>query len=104
MTDYIAEEVIITVDTALRNGLVAWNHTPSGGERVSSFKGFARNFIHNVSVGMPILLVALVYVTRAKPHLSVEEDDWAYERVFLGALITAAKVYCPAYPGELPTS
>jgi hypothetical protein len=49
---------------------------------------------------MPILLVALVYLTRAKPHLHIETEDWACERVFLGALMTASKVCPSAYPRD----
>lgn len=47
-----------------------------------------------VTVG--VLLVALVYIERAKPHLTIETMDWAHERVFLGALILASKV-CQVY-------
>ena len=41
---------------------------------------------------MGVLLVALVYIERSKPHLTIATEDWARERVFLGALILAAKV------------
>ncbi|KAJ7869475.1 hypothetical protein B0H14DRAFT_2727316 [Mycena olivaceomarginata] len=42
-------------------------------------------------VGMPTLLVAVVYVGRAKCHLKIALEQWALERVFLGALIVASK-------------
>ncbi|KAF7341095.1 Cyclin N-terminal domain-containing protein [Mycena venus] len=37
------------------------------------------------------LLVSLVYIHRARPHLSIALEEWALERVFLGALIVASK-------------
>ena len=46
---------------------------------------------------MPTLLVALVYVQRAKPHLHIGLEQWALERVFLGALIVASKVCCGVF-------
>jgi hypothetical protein len=41
---------------------------------------------------MPTLLVTLVYIQRAKFHLHIGLEQWALERVFLGALIVASKV------------
>ena len=40
---------------------------------------------------MPAILVTLVYIHRSKPHLSIETEEWALHRVFLGALILASK-------------
>ncbi|KAJ7855565.1 hypothetical protein B0H13DRAFT_2577430 [Mycena leptocephala] len=37
------------------------------------------------------LLVALVYISRVRPHLCIERAAWVLERVFLGALICADK-------------
>jgi hypothetical protein len=42
-------------------------------------------------VGIATLLVAIVYVDRAGPHLQIAVEQWALERVFLGALIVASK-------------
>ena len=78
------------------NAFTARGMTSSDSMRVSSFKRFVWNFIHNVPVGMPILLVTLVYITRAKKYLHVEKEDRTYERVFLGALIVASKVCFPS--------
>jgi hypothetical protein len=47
--------------------------------------------LERAEVTMPTLLVALVYVQRAKPHLHIGLEQWALERVFLGALIVASK-------------
>lgn len=40
---------------------------------------------------MHTLIVSLVYIDRAKPHLHIGLEQWALERVFLGALIVASK-------------
>jgi hypothetical protein len=42
-------------------------------------------------VGIATLFVAIVYVGRAKAHLRIAFEQWALERVFLGALIVASK-------------
>jgi len=55
------------------------------------FKRFVWDVIRRASVKMPVLLITLVYITRARPHLHIETEDWACERVFLGALMTASK-------------
>jgi hypothetical protein len=52
--------------------------------------------VHNVlvraEVEVPVVLATLVYLNRAKPHLHIALEEWANERVFLGALIAASKV------------
>ena len=40
----------------------------------------------------PLLTSTQVYIERAKEHLHITVEDFAHERVFLGALIVAAKV------------
>ena len=91
-TDYVAETTINAVDTALGYRSSAWNRTPQG-KRVP-FKRFVSDVIRRALIKMPVLLTTLVYITRAKSHLHIETEDWACERVFLGALMVAAKV-CP---------
>ena len=59
---------------------------------VKAFADFAANVIGRAEVPMAVLLVTLVYIYRSRPHLSVEVEDWALHRVFLGALILASKV------------
>ena len=90
--DYLAETVVDAVDTALGNKPTTWSRTCLHPEskRVSRFKLFAQNFIRNASIGMPSLLVALVYITRSGLHISAE--CCSYKDVFLGALIVASKV------------
>ena len=53
---------------------------------------FVTNVLHKAEVKVPVLLVTLVYIDRAKPHLQIALEQWACERVFLGALILANKV------------
>jgi hypothetical protein len=90
LTNYIAETTINAVDTALGYQSAAWNRTSLGNRRVP-FKRFVWDVIRRASVKMPVLLVTLVYIAKAKPHLHIETEDWACERVFLGALMVASK-------------
>ena len=53
---------------------------------------------NKAEVKVPVLLVALVYIDRAKPHLQIALEQWACERVFLGALIVANKVRSSVLP------
>ena len=72
------------------------------GSRRVPFKRFVWDVIRRASVKTPVLLATLVYITRATPHLRIETEDWACERVFLGALVVASKVCFPIDPGEPP--
>jgi len=80
---------------------MAWNKTSLGGKRVP-FKRFVWDVVRRASVKMPVLLTTLVYITRAEPHLNIETEDWACERVFLGALMAASKVRSSIDPRALP--
>lgn len=55
-------------------------------------KDFVRRVVINGRLGMHVLLVALLYIKRAGPHLDFYEVEWAAQRVFLGAVIVATKV------------
>jgi hypothetical protein len=52
---------------------------------------FVSDVITRAEVTMPTLLATLVYIDRARPHLHIGLEQWALERVFLGALIVASK-------------
>ena len=95
--DYVAESTINAVNTALGYQSTAWNRASSGSRRVP-FNRFVSDVIRRATVKMPVLLTTLVYVTRAKSHLHIETEDWACERVFLGALMVASKVRPPISP------
>jgi hypothetical protein len=59
--------------------------------KLATFTTFAANVIARAEVATPVLLASLVYINRAKPHLHIALEEWALERVFLGALMTASK-------------
>ncbi|KAJ6622980.1 hypothetical protein B0H10DRAFT_2162698 [Mycena sp. CBHHK59/15] len=59
--------------------------------RPAKFTTFVSTVLCRAEVTAPTVLAALVYVARAKPHLHIALEEWALERVFLGALITASK-------------
>lgn len=58
----------------------------------AKFANFVADVIHKAEIKVPALLVTLAYIDRAKPHLQIALEQWACERVFLGALIVANKV------------
>lgn len=58
----------------------------------AEFTAFARTVIERAGVQLPVLLGTLVYLDRARPHLQLSLEEWACERVFLGALICSNKV------------
>lgn len=58
----------------------------------TTFAEFATRVIHRSQVALPTILVALVYIERSRPHLFIELEQWACERIFLGALVVASKV------------
>ena len=70
------------------------NASPTCFEERSEFMCFATQVIFNAKfpVAVPTLLVALLYISRAKPQEIVTESKWAYEHVFLGALMISHKV------------
>ena len=58
----------------------------------AKFSTFVTNVITRAEITTPTLLAALVYIDRARPHLHIALEEWALERVFLGAIIVASKV------------
>ncbi len=58
----------------------------------SKFTTFVDNVLTRAEVTMSTVLATLVYIDRSKPHLHIGLEQWALERVFLGALIVASKV------------
>ncbi|KAF8904657.1 hypothetical protein CPB85DRAFT_1376901 [Mucidula mucida] len=91
--DYLVDCVSDTVDFAMGRPTPTFTRgrTPSRRNEHPKFTAFATNVLSRAEVTMPTLLVALVYVDRAKPHLHIALEEWALERVFLGALIIASK-------------
>ncbi|KAK7008150.1 cyclin N-terminal domain-containing protein [Favolaschia claudopus] len=83
--DYISTTVIETVNHALsRPPTFRSTHTPK-------FPHFVANVLSRAEVTPATILVTLSYIVRSKRHLSIALEEWALERVFLGALIVASK-------------
>ena len=57
----------------------------------TEFTQFVSDIIERAETTVSDILVALVYIQRSRPYLSVQTEEWALHRVFLGALITASK-------------
>ncbi|KAH9981412.1 hypothetical protein BGW80DRAFT_1434572 [Lactifluus volemus] len=73
--EYLIDSVVETVDFALG----------------SAFTAMVNNVLARAEVEVPVVLATLIYLNRAKPHLHIALEEWANERVFLGALIVASK-------------
>lgn len=56
------------------------------------FSQFVSNIIRRSQTRTSTILVALLYLKRAKLQLDVPPLDWILHRLFLGALILATKV------------
>ncbi|KAJ6526210.1 hypothetical protein DFH09DRAFT_1250646 [Mycena vulgaris] len=82
--DYVVDCVSETVEYAL-------GRTPTRSPYLPKFTTFVTTVLARAEVTPPTLLTALVYIARARPHLSIALEEWALERVFLGALIAASK-------------
>ncbi|CAK5269554.1 unnamed protein product [Mycena citricolor] len=90
--DYIVERVADTVYYALGRDNASYRTTPARQSKYAAkFANFVSTIVSRAEVTPSTLLVALVYIARARPHLSIALEDWAFERVFLGALIVASK-------------
>jgi hypothetical protein len=82
--DYIIDCVEETVDFAMGR---VFTHREN-----PKFVTFVNNVITRAEITTPIILATLVYIHRARPHLRIALEEWAQERVFLGALMVASKV------------
>ncbi|KAJ6597672.1 hypothetical protein DFH09DRAFT_1243924 [Mycena vulgaris] len=88
--DYVVDCISETVDHALER-TPSRGRAPTRSPYLPKFTTFVRTVLSRAEVAPPALLTALVYVFRARPHLSIAIEEWALERVFLGALIAASK-------------
>ncbi|KAL7283836.1 hypothetical protein ACG7TL_003276 [Trametes sanguinea] len=97
LPEHIVDTVTETVDYALgRPSSSTRGRSMSRHTEHSKFLKFVTDVIHKAEVKVPALLVTLVYINRAKPHIQIALEQWANERVFLGALILANKVRIPS--------
>lgn len=93
LIEYIVDRVTDVVDFALGRPSSSARGRPCSGRPASTeFSSFAKLVIERAGMHIPVLLGTLVYLDRAKPHLQLSLEEWACERVFLGALICANKV------------
>jgi hypothetical protein len=88
--DYVVDCVAETVDYAMGRPSSSSRGKPQRREN-PAFTTFVSDVITRAEITTPIILASLVYIDRAKPHLHIALEEWAHERVFLGALITASK-------------
>lgn len=58
----------------------------------TKFRQFVDNVIRRAEVAVPMLLITASYIMRSKNFIYISKPDWAFERVFLGALVVATKV------------
>ncbi len=93
------QRTIDTVDYALgypststSEGTATRSRSRSPNYHHTDFARFVDRVVDKADVTVPVLLVTLVYLDRAKAYLSIALEEWAYERTFLGALIVADKV------------
>ena len=91
-SDYVVDCVVETVDYAMGRPSSSRGRAASRAPELAKFTTFVTNVITRAEVSMGTILGTLVYIDRAKPHLHIALEEWAHERVFLGALICASKV------------
>ncbi|KAH9001386.1 hypothetical protein EDB92DRAFT_1788253 [Lactarius akahatsu] len=90
--EYLIDSVVETVDFALgRPSHSGRGRALSRRSEGSAFATMVNNVVTRAEVEIPVILATLVYLNRAKPHLHIALEEWANERVFLGALIVASK-------------
>ncbi|KAG6868804.1 hypothetical protein C0993_010102 [Termitomyces sp. T159_Od127] len=89
--EYVVDCVVDTVDFAMCRPSSTHGRPLSHRPEHAKFTTFVNNVISRAEVSTPTLLATLVYIDRAKPHLHIALEEWALERVFLGALIVASK-------------
>ncbi|KAI0807992.1 hypothetical protein C8Q74DRAFT_1213735 [Fomes fomentarius] len=94
LIEHLVDTVVETVDYAMgrpSSSTTIRGRTMSRHSEHSKFLKFVSDVLHKAEVKVPALLVTLVYIERAKPHIQIALEQWANERVFLGALILANK-------------
>ncbi|KAJ7706843.1 hypothetical protein B0H17DRAFT_1192406 [Mycena rosella] len=90
--EYVVDYVSDTVNCALgRTTLPLHLRGRTRSPYHAKFITFVSTVLACAEVVPPTVLTALVYVARARPHLSIALEEWALERIFLGALIAASK-------------
>ncbi|KAF5313554.1 hypothetical protein D9758_019117 [Tetrapyrgos nigripes] len=88
--EYVVDCVADTVDFAMGRTPVRGRQTTRRPE-LAKFTNFVNTVLTRAEVTTPVVLATLVYIDRARPHLHIALEEWALERVFLGAIIVASK-------------
>ncbi|KIY45092.1 hypothetical protein FISHEDRAFT_20572, partial [Fistulina hepatica ATCC 64428] len=89
---YVIDCTIDAVDFALgRASTSSRGRTPCRSPAKIDFINFVTRIVTRAEVTISVLLGALVYISRVRPYLRIHLEDWAYERVLLGALVCASK-------------
>jgi len=92
IVEHLIDSVIETVDFVLsRPSHSGRGRSLSRHSEGTAFTLMVNNVLTRAEVEVPVVLATLVYLNRAKPHLHIALEEWANERVFLGALIVASK-------------
>ncbi|TEB39596.1 hypothetical protein FA13DRAFT_1596997, partial [Coprinellus micaceus] len=99
LIDHVVDQVIDTVEYAMgktSSPSSSSAHQHPRGRRTrtplqTKFTAFASTVLARAEITTPTLLATLIYIARARPFLHIALEEWALERVFLGALITASK-------------
>ncbi|KAF9643494.1 hypothetical protein BDM02DRAFT_1443294 [Thelephora ganbajun] len=91
LVEHIVRETIDTVNQAVGSPSSSRGRRGTRRSEATSFAEFAANVIGRAEVPTAVLLVTLIYIYRSRLHLSVEAEEWALHRVFLGALMLASK-------------
>ncbi|KAI0790835.1 hypothetical protein C8Q75DRAFT_877279 [Abortiporus biennis] len=91
LNNYVVDCVVDTVHTALiQSGATSCRPHIRDSQR-TKLLDFLDRIVYKADIKVPVLLVALVYIERAKPNLQITTEQWAYERVCLGAIMLAYK-------------
>jgi hypothetical protein len=92
VTEYVVDCVVDTVDYAMgRPSSSRRGRSSSRRPEHKAFTTFVTDVLTRAEATIPTILVSLVYIDRAKPHLQIALEEWACERVFLGAVMVASK-------------
>ncbi|KAL1740586.1 hypothetical protein HDZ31DRAFT_67800 [Schizophyllum fasciatum] len=90
--DYIVDVTVDTVDFALgRSSALKRGRSSRRDQKRVAFTDLIARVIARAEVPITVVLVLLAYIDKCKPHLRVASDAYVHERIFLGALIVAAK-------------
>ncbi|KAI1782890.1 hypothetical protein LXA43DRAFT_851720, partial [Ganoderma leucocontextum] len=90
LIECLANNVVEVVDYVL-NDIPPLVSQTSSRTCFLEFLKFANDVIRSAHVTTPVILVSIVYVNRVKPRMQIALEQWAYERVILGALVVAQK-------------